>query len=250
MVYASFAEGYKGPGFNVFFNMGANDTLPIAEESSDAWEVGAKYASANLAANLALFHTEIEGFQANNFDNSTGVTITRLTNAGTVETKGIELDVTYNVSEQLTLSGGFALVDAEIDEFNCPPGEACTTRSGLSVPFAPDLKTTVSGSYVLPLSRWGMNLLVNSSYTYTDEQFSTLPSNTGTFPPPVLLPDYHMWNASVGLATQDDRWRVTLVGKNLLNDPFATTFSGDGFRYQIPREADRYFGVNIRAKFF
>lgn len=250
MAYATFAEGYKGPGFNVFFNMGNNDTLPIAEESSDAWEVGLKYASPNFVANLALFNTDIDGFQANNFDDSTGVTITRLTNAGSVTTEGVELDLIWNATEYLTFSGGVAVVDAEIDKFNCPIGEACTERSGLDVPFAPDVKTSVTGNYVLPLSNLDMDLIFNASYTYTDDQVSTLPNNDGTFSPAVRLPDYHMVNASIGLATRDDRYRVTVVGKNLLDDEFATTFSGDGFRYQIPREADRYFGVNVRANFF
>ena len=33
------------------------------------------------------------------------------------------------------------------------------------------------------------------------------------------------------------------------DESYATTYSGDGFRYQIPRDADRYFGVNFRFNF-
>jgi len=250
MLYFTYAQGYKGPGFNVFFNMGTNDTLPIDEETSDAFEVGIKYSSPHLMANLAIFRTDIEGFQANNFDDSTGVTITRLTNAGDVVTEGIELDFLWNPVEFFNLSGGFALVGAEIDEFNCPPGEACTTRSGADVPFAPNLKGSLNGEYVIPVPNFDMDVIVNTSYIYTDEQFSTLPNNNGLFDPAVKLPDYHMVNASVAFSFKDDRYRLTVIGKNLADDEFATTFSGDGFRYQIPREADRYFGVNVRANFF
>ena len=252
MVYFTYAQGYKGPGFNVFYNMGTNDTLPIDEETSDTYEIGLKYVRANLIANLALFRTEIDGFQANNFDNSTGVTITRLTNAGSVNSQGVELDLIWNPIANLTLAGGAAFVNAEIDQFNCPidpttglPPTNCATRAGADVPFAPDLKFTMNGEYLIPFK--GMNLVLNGSYTYTDEQYATLPGNNGQFAPASLLPDYHIFNVGLGLSLQEDKYRITFIGRNLGDESYATTYSGDNFRYQIPREAERYFGVNIRA---
>ena len=100
--YFTYAQGYKGPGFNTFYNMGTNDTLPIDPEESDSFEIGYKYNGGQFLFNAAIYSAEIEGFQANNFDNSTGVTITRLTNAGTVETQGVELDLQWFPTETLT----------------------------------------------------------------------------------------------------------------------------------------------------
>ncbi|MFD2167585.1 TonB-dependent receptor [Thalassotalea euphylliae] len=247
MVYATYAQGYKGPGFNVFYNMAEKDTLPIGEETSDAYELGYKYAVGNLMINAAIFKTEIEGFQANNFDNSSGVTITRLTNAGDVSTQGIELDFLWQATENLTLSGGVASVEAEIDEFFCPDGAACTDRSGLDVPFSPDLKYNLTADYVMEMDN--MDILFNASYVYTDEQYGTLPNNNGEFNPAHLLPDYELLNASVAFSFDDDAYRVTLIGKNLTDESFFTTYSGDNFRYQVPRDADRVFGVQFRANF-
>ena len=253
-VYATYSNGYKGPAFNVFYNMGTNDTLPIGEETSDSFEIGYKYVGATLYFAATYFQTDIEDFQANNFDNSTGVTITRLTNAGDVSTEGFEVDLIWSPTENFSLSGGFAAVDAEIDSFNCPidpttgmPPANCSSRSGLDVPFAPDLKYSLMGEYVVPMDN--MDLIFNASYVYTDEQRSTLPGNNGSFSPVTLLPDYDIINASVALSFNDDQFRVTLIGKNLGDESYVTTYSGDGFRYQIPREADRFFGVNIRANF-
>lgn len=247
MVYTTWSQGYKGPGFNVFYNMAEQDTAPIAEETNDAYEIGYKYASHDFMFNAAIFKTEIEGFQANNFDNSSGVTLTRLTNAGNVSTQGFEFDFVWQASENLTLSGGVAKVDAEIDEFFCPVGENCTDRSGLDVPFSPDLKYSLATEYVTELD--GMNIIWNASYVYTDEQVATLPSNTGEFSPAVLLPDYALLNASVAFSFNDDKYRFTLIGKNLTDEQFFTSYSGDGFRYQVPRDADRYFGVQFRSNF-
>lgn len=252
MVYGTYSQGYKGPGFNVFYNFDPNThNRPIGAETSDAYELGYKYASGDLLLNVALFSTDIEGFQANNFDCSDGTCITRLTNAGDVSTSGIELDFMWNVTGNLMISGGFASVTAEIDRFNCPPEVAegaCTDRSGLDVPFSPDLKYSVAAEYILETDH-GFEVYFNGSYVYTDEQFSDLPNSVGEFNPASLLPDYSMLNASVGFSFNDDAMRITLIGKNLLDESFATTYSGDNFRYQIPREADRYYGVSFRAQF-
>ncbi len=247
MVYSTWSQGYKGPGFNVYYNMAPNDTRPIAEETSNAFELGYKYASNKLLFNLAIFSTKIKGFQANNFDNSTGVTITRLTNAGNVSTQGIEVDLALQATEQLKLIAGIARTDATIDEFFCPVGEQCTDRSGLDVPFSPDLKYMISLNYFTELEE--MNITWNSSYVYTDKQKATLPTNTGEFSPEVMLPDYAILNASIKFSFDDDNFQITLIGKNLTDESYYTSYSGDGFRYQVPRDADRYFGLQLRKQF-
>jgi len=247
MVYSTWSQGYKGPGFNVYYNMAPNDTLPIAEETSNAFELGYKYASNKLLFNLAIFSTEIKGFQANNFDNSTGVTITRLTNAGNVSTQGIEIDFVLQVTEQLKLITGIARTDATIDQFFCPVGEQCTDRSGLDVPFSPDLKYMISLNYFIEFEE--INITFDSSYVSTDEQKATLPTNTGEFNPEVVLPDFSILNASIKFSFDDDNFHIALIGKNLTDESYYTSYSGDGFRYQVPRSADRYFGLQLRKQF-
>lgn len=250
MLYATYSQGYKGPAFNTFYNMSETDTLPIGAETSDAYELGYKLTTDSLFANLTLFKTDIEGFQANNFDDSSGVTITRLTNAGDVSTQGVELDLLWQATDNLQISGGFASVDAEIDRFNCPRDVAagsCTDRSGLDVPFSPDLKYTLSANYVLPMSSF--DVIVNGSFVHMDEQVSDLPGNDGTVNPAAVLPGYDILNASVAFSFNDGRYVLTLIGKNLGDESYVTTYSGDNFRYQIPRDAERYFGVSFKAEF-
>ena len=249
MVYATYSQGYKGPAFNVFYNMSDNDTLPIGEETSDAYELGYKYASRNLIFNAAIFRTEIDGFQANNPELLDGVFITRLTNAGSVITQGIEFDFMWQATDQLTITGGLSSVDAEVDEFRCPIGlPNCDGKSGADLPFSPDLKYSVTGEYVWELD--DMAIYLNSSYVYTDEIFAGAPGATAAAVNPVdLLPDYAILNASLAFSFDDDNYRVSIIGKNLTDESYVTTYSGDNFRYQIPRDADRYFGVQLRAKY-
>lgn len=253
--YATYSQGYKGPAFNVFYNMGRNDELPINEESSDSYEVGYKYASSDLVVNLAAYYTDISGFQANNFDNSTGVTITRLTNAGDVSTKGIELDVLWNPTANFTLTASAAWNDAQIEEFNCPldplsgqPPAGCTSRSGLDLLFSPDFNFNIGGEYVIPVSD-GTEVILNANWARVDDQQSLLPNTNGTFNPVSLLPGYDKVDAGITLSMNDGQYLVTGFVRNLFDESFVTTHSGDNFRYQIPRDADRYFGINLRANF-
>lgn len=249
MIYFTTSTGYKGPGFNVFYNMAEKDTLPISEETSDSFELGHKMSTGKLILDVVLFRSEIEGFQANNFDTSGATTITRLTNAGEVSTQGVEVDFTWLLTNDFKLYGGLAWVDAEIEKFNCPPEEAgCDVRSGLDIPFAPELKYTIGGEYI-STDGDGNELIYTATYTHTDEQYSNLPGSGGTFAPQDLLPDYNMLNASVAYSFNDDKYRISLIAKNLLDESYVTTYSGDGFRYQIPRDAERYFGVQFRAGF-
>ncbi|MDC0602498.1 TonB-dependent receptor [Aliiglaciecola sp.] len=243
MTYFTYSQGYKGPAFNVFYNMAEKDTLPIGAETSDAFEVGYKYASNDLVFNVALFQTDIDGFQANNPEVLDGVVITRLTNAGSVTTQGAEVDFLWQATDNLSLSGGVSTVKAEVDEFLCPVGlDTCDGRSGADLPFSPDLKYSLAGEYIWEQD--GMDVIFNSSYVYTDEINSGGPGTEGPF-----LPSYGILNASVAFSFDDDAYRISLIGKNLTDKSYVTTFSGDGFRYQIPRDASRYFGVQLRMNF-
>jgi iron complex outermembrane receptor protein len=106
----------------------------------------------------------------------------------------------------------------------------------------------LNGSWSYPLAN-GNEFFVNGNYVFTDEQQSGLPNNTGVVSPAQILPDYNIINLNAGLSFSDDRFRVTLIGKNLGDESYVTTFSGDGFRYQLPRDADRYFGISFRASY-
>ena len=246
MVYATYSQGYKGPAFNVFYNMSDKDTLPISAETTDAYELGYKYASGDLMVNAAVFRNEIDGFQANNPEILDGVFITRLTNAGSVISEGFEIDFIWQATDNMSLYGGLANVDAEVDEFKCPVGlDTCDGRSGADLPFSPDLKYSLAGDYTWEMD--GFDMVLNASYIYTDDIYAGGPGGDPT--PVTLLPSYGILNASLSFSFDDDMYRISLIGKNLTDKSFITTYSGDNFRYQIPRDAQRYFGVQFRADF-
>ncbi|WP_339485270.1 TonB-dependent receptor domain-containing protein, partial [Pseudomonas proteolytica] len=62
--YATYARGYKGPAFNVYYNLTATGTNVIAPETSDSYEIGLKNTllGGKLTLNLAAFYAKYKNF--------------------------------------------------------------------------------------------------------------------------------------------------------------------------------------------
>ncbi|MEI9985169.1 MAG: TonB-dependent receptor [Aliidongia sp.] len=90
MTYFTYSHGYKGPAFNVFFNMSAVNTAPLKPETSDAYEIGVKtnLYQHKLEANVSAFIDDFDNYQANFASVINGGLVTNLINAGSVSTRG------------------------------------------------------------------------------------------------------------------------------------------------------------------
>jgi iron complex outermembrane receptor protein len=243
MLYGSYTRGYKGPAFNVFFNHTApTNAIPISEELSDSFEVGLKsqFWDRRLQFNLAGFIVEYDGFQANNFVLLNGAVVSNLTNAGTVESKGFEADLVFAPTDGLNFRASAAYADAKVKEFNPNPAtNAPDARNGTRLPLAPEFVYTIGGDYTADLG--ALQLYLNTDYRHTSSQFSDL----GEQGP---IDAYGIWNASVGFSDPDDKFRVTFHARNLTDDSYVLLNVSAGQRLQIPRDADRYFGISLRAR--
>lgn len=249
MVYGSFTRGYKGPAYNVFFNMTASQQNVIAAETVDAYEVGAKteWFDRQLTVNLSGFYAAYDNFQANSFDVLNGVVITRLTNAGEISTKGVEVDWLLRATQDFTLSGGVAYTDAQIEKFRDATGALSSARKGETLALAPKWKATAAMDYVLS-DKMPVDVYFNARYSTTSSQYSDLGVN-----PLLKLDGYSTVDASIGFADSEDRYRLTFYVNNLFDESFASLITtggpGGSLRYLIPREADRFFGASARIRF-
>ncbi len=245
--YISYARGYKGPAFNVFFNHTVpNNSIPIGAETSDAFEAGIKSRlfDNRLVLNLAGFFAEYDGFQANNFVDLNGTIITNLTNAGTVTTAGFEVDFLAAPTPYWDIFGGIAYADAKVKEFNPNPlTNAPDARNGTRLPLAPRWSTSIVNEFTIPLDSIApVDARLRASWTYQGEQFSSL----GEGGP---IDAHSLVDLSLGFSDKEDDYRVTFVVKNLLNDSYVSLNTGDGVRLHIPRDASRYVGATLRARF-
>jgi iron complex outermembrane receptor protein len=248
MVYASYARGYKGPAYNVFFNMTLNNTPVIEAETADSFEAGVKSSllDGRMLLNAAVYNATYDDFQANNFLFLNGALITTLTNAGEVSSKGVEVDVQVKPTDMLTLGGGISYNDAKVDNFFTPPGQTSTVRAGTKLPLAPEWKASLVGEMAIPVGNY--TLSPNVVVAYQSESFSDLNE-----PAALRIPGYTTVDLTLALSSPDDRLRVAFVGRNLTDESYTVlkTAAGPGGvpRLQIPRDADRYFGIQARFNF-
>ncbi len=247
--YANYARGYKGPAINVFFNMQAFDTIPLQPETSDAYELGLKSTlfDHRLVLNLAAFDTKFDGYQTTNFDTVAGTIVSRLVNAGQVSTKGLEADASARPIKNLTLTGGASYTDAKIVQFYCPPGSpaSCSAVNGQPLGAA-KWKWSLAADYLVETPSLPFDIGLNSSVSH---QGPGRPNANN----PVLGPapeGYDLWDASVSLLDRADRYRLTFIAKNIGDDFYTNAkIPSTYIRQQVPRDAERYFGVTLRANF-
>ncbi|KAF1070514.1 MAG: Pesticin receptor [Pseudomonas citronellolis] len=245
--YVTYSRGYKGPAYNVYFNMQAIDTAPLDPETSNTYEIGLKSSAWNkrLTANLALFHSKYENYQANFYDVVGTSVVTRLINAGAVTSDGAELDYALQATRNLKLSGSLAYTKARIDSFACPASAAASCNiNGKPLPFAPDWKSYVRADYSIPLDN-GWEVELGTDYSWQSKVQYSLDQN-----PNAEQGAYGIWNASVALADYNQGWRVALVGKNLADKSYSPVLStGTTTSRIVPRDDRRYFGVQLHKDF-
>lgn len=255
MAYASYTRGYKGPAYNVFFNMASIHTNLIEPETVNAYEAGVKNTllDGDLIVNLAAYYAKYRNYQANSPDFVNDVRTTRLINAGSVTTKGFELDFLARPTRSFSVTGGLAYTKARVDQFNLPPGAnaADLIPSGTPLANAPDWKMSLGANYDWETGGFADVELSASMAMQSDQIYELSPSlavRRGS-----TVDGYATFDASIALVDPSDKWRLAFQVKNLFDKSFASSIisggPGGSFRYIIPREADRYVGITARYTF-
>lgn len=253
--YFTYGRGYKGPAYNVYFNMRSlNATTPLDEivlkpETSDSFEAGIKGTALDgqVTYAVAVYHTKFHNYQANYNDVVGGAQVTRLINAGTVESKGVELEFGLHPIPGLSLDTSLAYTDARVVHFNCPVGAPTSCDiDGQPLPFAPKWKLYSNLSYRFALTD-SLNLEIQSDVLLKSKTQYSL-----TQTPSTVQPGYVIWNASVALLGADDSWQVRGFVKNLTNRHYATLLANGvlaGTSRFVPRDDKRYGGIMLRKGF-
>ncbi|PCG15320.1 MULTISPECIES: TonB-dependent receptor [Sphingomonas] len=253
--YATYARGYKGPAFNIFYNLTATGTNVIEPETADSYEAGLKNTlfGGKLVVNLAAYYAKYNNFQANNPDEVAGVLVTRFTNAGRISTRGGELDLLFQPVRDLSFNGGLAYTDARVDQFKLPTNGNVTgvVPSGTPLGYAPKWKGSLGADW---RARTGgaVDFALGAQGSYQSSQLSQLDANAA-IRAATTIKGYGLVDLSAAVIDADDRYRVTFQVKNLFDQSFAAAITSGGpggsYRYIIPREADRYYGVTARVNF-
>jgi iron complex outermembrane receptor protein len=249
MAYFTYSHGYKGPAYNVFFNMNPVNTPPLAPETSEAYEVGVKsdLFEHRLRANLSGFITDFSNYQANFSELVGGAIVSNLVNAGSVSTRGVEADLTARPFDRLGLDANILYDDAKVESFTCPVGAPASCQiNGQPLPFAPKWKLHLGGQYKL-LSRESFDLRLETDYNWQSKTQYSLAETKDT-----IQPGYGIWNAALALIDKPGDWQARILVKNITNQhysPYIAYGNLGGVVRWVPRDDNRYFGVNFRKDF-
>ncbi|WP_459207884.1 TonB-dependent siderophore receptor [Pseudomonas sp. MLB6B] len=111
--YGSYSESFKPNSSIAPLSGGLVLDSSIAPEEGKSWELGAKLdMPGSLTGTLALFDITKRNVLVSNFDSGTGETL--YSNAGEVNSRGVELDLTGQLSDRWSLIGSYAFTDAEV----------------------------------------------------------------------------------------------------------------------------------------
>ncbi|HEX6396983.1 MAG TPA: TonB-dependent receptor, partial [Steroidobacteraceae bacterium] len=253
MFYVSYAEGFKGGGWNSHFNAVLTPAEQAAlqkfdQEKAQTIEVGTKLdlADKTLRLNIALFSSDYDDMQVTYRGPLPMGVAPFLTNAGKAEIDGGELELTWAPTGEFLVEGSVGYLDSELTELDTsnpllilPPGLVV----GNKLTYAPDWQASLGLSYKFHAGNLALTPRVDGSYqskTYFDAQNS---------PEIAQLDPYTLLNASFTVGPDEGKWKVVLGINNATDELYlvngnSSYYTGSGYAelaYARPREYFGYF---------
>lgn len=215
MVWASYSEGFKSGGF---FGRQANFNIdPTFEpEYVENYEIGLKstWMDGRLTFNPTVFFSDYKDKQESILipvDLSNVATVVR--NASTEEIFGIELDMQWQITEQLFVRANYGYIDASYDNYfaDLNGDQIITDNSNLTPRNTPENTIGISAIYTAEVGPGDLGGVL--SYRYRDEVEGQADNN-----PLGHRDDLTTINAQLSYAWGEDRYRVSVYGKNLTDE--------------------------------
>jgi iron complex outermembrane recepter protein len=222
LFYASASQAYKAGLYNItspadiIASGGAVDP-----EELTAFEVGTKseFMDGRMRLNTSLYWYDFSEIQVQRVDNSAGGALT-VQNAAEATLYGAEADLTYALTERLTVTGSVALSDSEYEKFDNaavtvpfegpgfgPNTSAVEDVSGNNLVRSPDFVASFTADYLIPLESGASIGLIGSLY-YNDGFFFDSSNR-------LEQESYELIDASIQYTSADENYSVRLWGKNL-----------------------------------
>ncbi|QNA86325.1 TonB-dependent receptor [Sphingomonas sp. So64.6b] len=280
MAYVTYARGYKGPGFSGLSITPSNiingtADQRVAPEIPHSIEIGAKgdLFDRKLSFNIAVFRTRYENFQAQVSTPQNGQFVSRIANAGQVTVKGIEFGVSIHPVRDVSFDFGGTYLKARFGDF---PGVSCYSIyaptlanpaatvpqpgcvgglinvRGNKVDNAPEFQYYIRAAWE-PKELFGsFTGFVNADWSHRSSVFYSATNNPLTF-----QEGYGLLGGQIGIGADDNGWRVSLYGSNILNKIWAANLSasptpainpGGSIQFFSP-DSFRHVGIKLEARF-
>jgi iron complex outermembrane receptor protein len=239
-VYAAYKRGFKSGGFSGSALHSINttvDDLTFEPETPEGFEGGVKARLLNgrMRLSLDLYHYDYKDFQIDFFDATKIQYVTY--NAGSAVTQGAEFQGEWapEFAPGLVISGSLAYNKSRYENFDGAPcwggqrpvdgctivgGRPVQDLSGKGTAAAPEWSWSLQGDYeTKPFGNmvFGVSANVHGASDYL----------LGAFANPNAVQDgYAVFDLSMRLNREDERWGIALIGKNL-TDEYVLTSAAD-----------------------
>ena len=261
-LYANVARGYIPGGFNLAASADptvAEDILRFGEESIWNYEVGLKTSFPNGRGylNFAAFFIESEGWQE--FDvltdeNGVLTTPSFISSNANIENKGFEIELVYDLTDQLQAAMNFGYTDAVYRDTEFVVGGrgqvgAAEDLDGVPVKLVPEYDFNAAAVYNFGsgfYARAEANLIGETPLEFRSRVLDPL---TGRAVQDAVA-RYNLY-----LGYDADRYSIRLFAENLANERVASglafpnlTFGFDGTFY-APVDPPRVVGIELEARY-
>lgn len=212
----------------------------LKTEEVVSYEVGAKGLLRNdLYFEVAAFTYDYSDFQTRAVDITVGTV-----NAGQASAYGLETTATWQATPELTLSGAYAYLHTQYDEFYEVVGGVLTDRSGNVFRMAPEHTASISADWRRPVSgSW--EAFANVNYAWRSKFFMNNDNLETEMQDAFGLVDLRLgFERADGLS-------IEAYGENLLDEEWVRDIGNGGKSFGTPtsiRANPRFFGIRLRIK--
>lgn len=227
LLYANVAKGYKAGSYPTLSASLFSQYLPVVQESVLSYEAGFKATLLHrtLQFNAAAFYYDYTNKQLRSklVDPNFGILDT-LQNIPKSDVKGFEIEMNIRPTRGLVINNTFTYLDAKIKRFTgINAAGVSAVFDGADVPYTPKYQFGSNIDYDFPVSD-RLKGFVGSSLNFRSKTVATIGGETN---PPGAVPQskiifgigsYALLDLRAGVGSSDDRWRVSVWGKNVLNE--------------------------------
>jgi iron complex outermembrane recepter protein len=252
-LYTFWTKGFRSGGYNLRSTSATAAPGPTDPEELDSFEVGAKvdWLDGRLRTNLALFRNKITDMQREVNLSDPGVAVLQITrNTADATMQGAELEVLAAVTRGLQITGNVGYTDGEYDVIRFDiSGDGIIDQRDYALRIPRLAKLTWGAGFMWDLDFGASVLTTRVNLNHRDAAAFT-DNNLGT------LNAADMLDASIGLSLMDERLRLSLFGKNLLDEvtegsdtplPNTPAFGGAGATFS-PLNEGRVYGIELNYK--
>jgi len=287
LLYTSWSEGYRPPGINRGaarspFVAGANNTyvdlggntvscgsdrasgsnasngfpgycLPYIFESDtmETIELGWKtnLMDGNVRFNGAIYKTDWQDIQISHFDSQNISIFTLVDNGADAEILGIEGDVAWAASDNLTITAAGSYNDTELTSID-PGLDFVVADPGTALPLTPKVQFSGVARYEWDTDYYMMEDLGafwQLGAKYAGESVNSLVDTTTE--PQEDQNAYVLVDASAGIKSNTDGWAAELFIKNMFDERAELHINRQDFIKRITTNRPRTMGIRVRQDF-